>query len=158
MIGDARDTPLVGRGRLTWALRGLVRVRGLNFMLCAFGKPLEGVVRWGAPCSGVHFTKSCVAGMKVSVFRFERTVQGLEDIEFNASNHRSGPFTSQLRGREESRIMTVVFLELSSTSSTYTPCDPAVPPLLSASPSMHLLSRPGVMADGFIVEMNIRRY
>lgn len=54
--------------------------------------------------------------------------------------------------------MTVMFPELSSTSSTYTPCDRAVPPLLSTSPSMHLPSRPGVMADGFIAEMSIRRY
>lgn len=67
------------------------------------------------------------------VFRFESTTQGLEEIGFNANNI-SGPFISQLRGREESRVMTLMFLEPSSTSSTYKLCNWAVSPLL-----LHLL-------------------
>lgn len=41
-------------------------------------------------------------------FRFESTMQGLEEIGFNANNNISGPFISPLRGREESRVMTDV--------------------------------------------------
>lgn len=83
------------------------------------------------------------------VFRFESTVQGLEGIGFNANNNISGPFISQLRGREESRVMTRMFLEPSSTCSPYKPCNWTVSPVLSASLSVHLTSLPSVAADPF---------
>lgn len=84
-----------------------------------------------------------------NVFRFESTMQGLEEIGFNANNNISGPFISRLRGREESRVMTLMFLAPSSISSAYKLCSWAVSPLLSACPSIHLISLPSVTADPF---------
>ena len=71
-------------------------------------------------------------GMKMdNVFRFDSSIQGLEEIGYNANNNVSGPFISQLRGREESRTMAFMFLKPSSLASTYKLRNWAVSPLLS---------------------------
>lgn len=78
----------------------------------------------------------------------------VEETGFNANNNMSGTLIFHLiKGKEELIMMTLMFLESNSISSTYKLCDRAEL-LLAASPFLCLLSFPSVIADAFSVAID----